>query len=270
MPAVNRNVTRTIKNTTETTRQTQSVSATTLAFNLQTTDEFYIGFKKPFSTRYIALGTANATAVTVTVKYWNGTAYTTVEDLIDGTVGLTQSGFLSWKNATDWEKVAQSGVSDEELYWIELTVGTNLDSGCTLQSVTNLFCDSTMLREYYPELVSDTSYLPPGRSDFMEQFVAAKNLVVTRLKKDKIIEDESQIIDINEVAIAAVHATAYIILNALATLEGSESAKERAVMALESMNQELNEVRLDLDLDNSGVIEEDEEEVGNVVYTRGG
>lgn len=269
MPAVNRNVTRTIKNTTETTRQTQSVSATTLAFNLTTTDEFYIGFKKPFTTRYLAFGTANAAAVTVTVKYWNGTAYAAVEDLVDQTVGFTQSGFLSWKNASDWEKVAQSGVGDEELYWVEVTVGTNLDAGCTLQSVTNLFCDSTMLREYYPELVSDTSYLPPSRSDFMEQFVAAKNLVVSRLKKDGILEDESQIIDINEVAIASVHATAYVILSGLATLAGDEAAQKRADMALDSMNQELNEVKLDLDIDNSGIIEADEEEVGNVVWTRG-
>jgi len=40
-------------------------------------------------------------------------------------------------------------------------------------------------------------------------------------------------------------------------------------MALDSMNQELNEVKLDLDIDNSGIIEADEEEVGNVVWTRG-
>ena len=270
MSAVNRNVTRTIKNSTETTSQTQSVSATTLAFNLTTSEKFYIGFKQPFSTRYFQFGTANASAVTVTLKYWDGATYSTVEDLIDQTAGFTQSGFVSWKNQTDWEKKAQTGISDEELYWIEVTVGTNLDAGCTLQGLVNIFNDSNMLREYYPELVSDTSYLPPSRNDFMEQFVAAKNLVVTRLKKDGIIEDESQIIDINEVAIASVHASAYIILNALATLDGSEVAKERAAMALESMNQELNEVKLDLDLDNTGIIEEDEEEVGNIVLTRGG
>lgn len=270
MSAINRNVTRTIKNTTESTYQTQSPSASTLAFNLTTSDAFYIGFKKPFTTRYFQLGTANVSQVTLSIKYWNGTAYTAVEDVIDQTLGLTQSGFISWENLTDWEKVAQTGVADEELYWIKLTVGSSLDAGCTLQSVLNLFCDATMLREYYPELVSDTSYLPPGRSDFMEQFVAGKNRVVQRLKKDKVIEDESQIVDINEVAIAAVHASAYAILIGLATLAGDEVSQNRAQMALDSMNQELDSQPLDLDVDDSGIIEDDEKQVGSVVLTRGG
>lgn len=270
MPAINRNVTRTIKVSTETTRQTQSVSGTTLAFNLLTTEKFYVGFYKPFTTRYFSFSTANATAVTVTAKYWDGTTYRVVEDLVDQTVGFTQSGFISWENLSGWEKKAQTGVADEELYWMEFSVGTNLDAGCTLQSVVNIFCDSTMLREYYPELVSDTSYLPPGRTDFMEQFVAAKNRVVQRLKKDGIIEDESQIIDINEVAVAATHATAYVILSGLAVLAGDEASQKRADMALDAMNQELNEVKLDLDLDDSGIIEDDEKEVGNTVLTRGG
>ena len=268
MPAINRNVTRTIKNSSESTYETQSIASSALAFNLTTSDKFYIGFNEPFTTRYLYFSVPNDASHTVTIKYWDGTQYSAVSDLVDQTSGLTQSGFISWKNSTDWKKHAQSGIT-EELYWIEMTVGDSLDADCALQSVLNLFCDQTMLRAYYPELVSDASYLPPSRTDFTEQLLAAKDMVVQRLKKDKIIEDESEVIDINEVAISAVHATAYIILLPLSTLAGDDTAKERTKAALDSMNYELNEVKLDLDIDNSGVIEDDEKEIGNVVYTRG-
>lgn len=266
MPAINRNITRTIKNTTETTIETQSPSATTLAFNLQTTDNFYIGFKKPFTTRYFCLDTVNATTSIVSIAYWDGDSFEAVEDVIDQTIGFTESGFISWENKTDWRVVAQPGVADVELFWIRLTVSVNLDSGTLLQSVLNLFNDDVMLRQYYPELLSDARWLPPGRTTFIDQFLAAKNLVVQRLKRDQIIDDESQIIDINEVAIAAVYASAHIIFNPISP---DEVDRERSKDAKDLMNSELNGVRLDLDLDDTGTIDEGEKDVGNIVFTRG-
>lgn len=271
MPSVNRNVTRTIKNSTETTVETSTPAASALAFNLTSSDKFYIGYHAPFTTRYFQFGTANATAVVPTIKYWNGSSYVTVEDIVNQTNSLRQSGFISWQNPDSamWVKKAQTGIADVEMYWIELAVPSSLDAGCTLQSVTNIFCDDTLVRQYYPELITDTRYLPSGRNDLMEQYVAAKNYVVQRLKKDQIIEDESQIIDVNEVALAAVHATAWVVLNAFAVLEGSESAKDRADEAKQQMNEELNRVKLDFDFNDDGIISENEKNEGNVVITRG-
>lgn len=265
MSAILRNITRTIKNTTETTLQTNSTSADALAFVLLTTDAFYIGASYKFASRYLELGTVNTNPSSLSIKYWNGSSYTAVSDPIDQTLGLTRDGFISWENESDWQKKVQTGVPIE-LYWIELTVTADLSAGTTLQSLTNLFCDDVLLRSYYPEVVANTRYLPPGRNNFMDQYVAAKDLVTLRLKQDGIIDDESEILDINEVAVAAVHATAWIILHPIAVDDGDIT---RAKEAFDNFNRELNKVKLDLDLDNSGVIDDIEKDIGNVFIMRG-
>lgn len=265
MSVIRRNVTRTILNSTETTKQTDSIASDALTINIGTSDALYIGFKAPFASRYFHLSTLNAVSNTLSVYYWNGTEYAAVSDLIDQTAGFTVSGFISWVNETDWEKSTQSPV-EEELYWIKIVPGATLTTGTALQCVVNIFSDANILRAYYPELITDTRYLPDSRTDFIEQYVAAKDLVVTRLKQDKLITDESQIIDINEVAIASVHATAWIILNPLAL---TPEERERVGAIWDKFNQELNEVPIDIDADNSGTIDEEEKEIGQVFKARG-
>lgn len=266
MSSIHRNITRTILNSTETTLKTDTTSSDTLAFNILTTDEFYIGHNKPFASRYFNLSTANTNASSLTIKYWNGTAYVAVNDPIDQTLGLTRDGFVSWENQSDWTTKIQTGVPIQELYWIEVTVTANLSAGTTLQSLSNLFCDETLLRSYYPEIVANARYLPPGRTDFMDQLVAAKDLVALRLKQDGIIKDESEILDVNEVAVSCAHATAWIILRPIAVDEGD---KERAKEAFDAFNHELNKVKLDFDYDNSGIIDDQEKDIGNVFRVRG-
>lgn len=263
---INRNVTRTVKNSTESTRETQSPASSTLAFVLTTSDAFYVGFKERFAARYFHLSTVNTNANTLAVTYWDGTTWTAVEDLVDQTIGFTQSGFISWQNDTDWTKKALDPITDVELYWIKIVPGASLSAGTALQAVLNLFCDDSMLRQYYPELISDTRWLPASRTDFLEQYVAAKDLIVQRLKQKGILTDESQILDLNEVAIPATHAAAFIIM--FPVLSGDE-AQEKARDAEKEMNKALDLVRLDLDLDNSGIIEEAEEESGQRISLRG-
>lgn len=266
MSSINRNITRAILNSTEETLKTQSTSQDALSFVLTTSDKFYLGFNEPFASRYFEFATPNTNSSSVVIKYWNGTAYAAVEDPIDQTLGFTRDGFLSWQNKTDWKAHAQTGVADQELYWIEITVTADLSAGTSLQSVTNLFCDEILLRSYYPEVVANSRYLPPSRTNFMDQLVAAKDLVVLRLKQDGIIKDESEILDINEVAVAATHATAWIILHPIAVDDGD---RERAREAFNNFNRELNKVKLDFDYDNSGVIEDREKDIGSAFIVRG-
>jgi hypothetical protein len=260
-----RNRIRTIKNSTESTLETTTVSASTLAFALTTSDYFYVGFHEPFTTRYFSLGTVNSNAATITVSYWSGTSWTAVEDKIDQTLGFTQSGFIGWQNNSDWAKYALTPITDVELYWVRLSVSANLSAGTTLQSVLNIFCDDALLRSYYPELLSDSRYLPPSRSNFLEQYQAAKNLVVLRLQQKHAILDESEIIDINDVAIAAVHATAHIILNPIAN---NEETRARAEEAYKAFDNELNLSITSFDKDNSGIISTVEQKTETVFHPR--
>jgi len=265
MSVIQRNVTRTVLNATETTSYTKSPSADELTFELDVADNFYIGYKNRFASRYFHFSTLNATARTITVQYWDGTAWDAVEDFVDQTAGFTKSGFLSWVNVSGWNSYALTPIDDKDLYWIKITVNGALDAGTKLQSVLNLFCDENMARVYYPEMISDTRYLPPGRTDYLEQLEAATNLVALRLKQHHIIEDISQVIDINEVAISAVHAFAYVLLNPIAKDESEKESRDEAEI---NMNKELNRVKLDLDWDKSGVIETNEQNTGNIFIAR--
>lgn len=264
MSLIRRNTTRTAKNSTETTRETDTPSATTLAFALTASDKFYLAFRKPFACRYFALGTVSDTQRTPVVKYWNGTAFVVVEDLIDQTLGFTQSGFISWVNPGGWKARQAAPFADQELYWIELSVAADLGAATTLQAVLNLFCDEELLRAYYPELVSDSArWYPPGRSNFLEQLVAAKDQIVTRLKQSRVINDESQVIDPNEVAIAAVHATAYIIM-APVVRDDEDRQKVRDIYA--ELTRELGKLPIAVDNDNSGAISDAEKKEAEVTF----
>jgi hypothetical protein len=251
---INRRVTRTVYNSTEKTAETSSLQSLPLTFELQTSDSFYVGYHGRFSARYFVIDTANTNAATITVEYWNGSTWTAVTDLVDqtslGGKTLAQSGFMSWENDSTWAKTT---VASLELYWIRIKTSANLSSGTTIQAIQNLFSDDTLLRAYYPELVTNSQYLPEGRTNFLEQHLAAKDLVVLRMKQRQLIDDESQIIDVNDVAIGAVHACAWLIVNPIAS---SDPSKELRDSALKQFNEEMNRLNKSVDQNNDGVVSE--------------
>lgn len=263
---INRRVVRTIKNSTETTAKTTSISSDALSFVLLTTDSFYVGFYGKFANRYFVVGTANTNAADITVEYWDGSAWTTVLDVIDQTNGFTQSGFIHWENVSDWETLKLAPADDVPLYWVRLKTSANFSVGTTLQAVLNIFCDDELLRAYYPELISDSRYLPPSRTNFLEQYQAAKDLVILRLRQRRLIKDESQVVDSNDVAIAAVHAAAKIIMTPIAT---SDEMRQRLADAAAEFDSEISQLSLNVDSDGSGVVSEAEKsDMGEPVVRR--
>ena len=265
MSLVNRNITRSILNTTETTEKTASIASNPLAFVVGAADFFYLGFQRPFTTRHFSFSNVNSNALTLSVSTWDGTAFQAVEDFVDQTLGLTKSGFISWKNRGDWQKGPRTPLTIPELYWARVGFSASASVATALQSVLNLFSDDDLLRAYYPELVSDSRYLPPSRTDFLEQHEAAKNLIVLRLIQMKAIEEENQIIDANEVCIAAVHACAYLILNPIAV---DDTAIKRRDKAFDDMNYELKATKDHFDRDDDGITTPQEERFGSVFISR--
>lgn len=254
---INRRVTRTILNTTEQTSKTQSVTGSPLSFVMLASDKFYLGFQGPFASRHFQFATPNVNSTVLTVKTFNGTSFVVVNDLIDGTSGFTQDGFVSWDNNGTWAASKQTPVDDTNLFWAEFTISADLSGSTSLQSVVNLFSDDDLLRAYYPELITDSQYLPSGRTDFLEQHVAAKELVLLKMMQRQLIVDESQVIDPNEVAVASVHAVAFIVLNAIASSEESQMFRDAAFKAFDD---EINELRKSVDHDGDGLVSEAERE----------
>ncbi len=257
---------RSIYNATEATSKTDSIASDALAFVFTTAEALYLGFHEKFACRYFYLGTLNTNAAVLTIKYWDGSAYSPVEDKVDQTEGLTKSGWLSWKNVSGWAKSTQAPVVDEQLYWIKITTSANFSAGTTIKAILNLFSDAVLLREYYPELISDTRYLPSDRTDFIEQYHAAKNMVVQELIRIDKIKDESQVLNPEVVAIASAHASAYCILNGIPNASEDLIARKKAVFA--DFEFWIERSKLSLDLDNSGELEEVEENVGTQFFVR--
>lgn len=250
---INRHVTRTILNSLETTKETRSINSDTLAFVVGAADKFYVGFPGRYANRYVSVSTVNTNTVNLTVKTWDGTAYQPVEDLIDETEGFTKSGWVHWNNREDrdWEKHAQTPIDDTELYWTEWSFDASTSAGTALQSVLNLFSDDDDLRAYYPSLVTDTRWLPDGRTDFLEQHDTAKKLVVLRMQQRRLITDESQIIDINSLNTAAVHACASLIY---AGAGGGEEIRAMSDAANAKFENEVDELRLNVDENKDGIV----------------
>jgi len=259
---INRDLTRTILNTTETTQSTSLIGGSALDLVLTTTDYFYVGYHGKFSTRYIEINTANTNASTMSVDYWDGTLWSPVDDLLDQTNNggktFAQSGFISWINKTDWKKRSLTGIdTDVELFWVRISVSADLSAGTKIYSVSNLFSDDGMLSEFYPELVSDTRWLPTGQTNFLKQHHAAKNLIISKLKQRNMIEAESNIIDINPVSIASIHACSMLILTPVATTEAMLEFYNRAKEAFDS---ELKNININIDVNQDGVVSDFEKE----------
>lgn len=266
----NRRKIRTILNATDTTSETLSIHDSPLSFVLTTADSFYVGFHEKFSTRYFALSTVNSNSTVLSVNYWDGSAWSSVDDLIDQTSGFTKSGFVSWINEENWQKrelspIVSNDGEENKLYWIQIKVSADLSAGTALQSVLNLFSDDESVRALYPEFITDARFLPPGRTNFLSQHLEAKNRVVRRMIQKRLIQEESQVIDINEVAEAAIHAFVDIILTPIATSDDMTLILQRARDTFES---ELSQVRLGLDLDKSGKVSDAERQIDFGVITR--
>lgn len=251
---------------TEISQYTRDVDSAVVPIPLETTGFLYLGYHEPFTTRYFAMGTANAQTGDLTVEFYkNSTTWEAVEDLVDLTAHFTQSGFLSWQNPGTWQNHKMSPISDVELYWLRISVGANLDAGTTLKAIVNMFCDENDVNDLYPHLIQDSNWLPSGVTSRLPLLHRAKDEVVRRLKKSHVITDESMILDINEVSTACVHAYAYLAY--LPRAHSSEEAMERMKTAKDAMKDALSQVTLSMDVDNSGTIDDDEADVPGIRFS---
>lgn len=257
---------------TEVTGKIETISQDSLAFALTTAQYLYLGFHQRFTSRYFYLSTVNSVSTSLTVEAYDGTDWTAVKNLVDDTQGFTRSGWIGWNNDAanvPWEKSALSPITDVELYWVRITTGTNLHASTALQAILNLFLDDRAMKQWYPEMISDTRYLPTGATNFYEQYRAATNLVTQELIRLKAIDDESQVLDFHEVQTAAAHAAAYCILSGIPNLTEAQVARMDSI--LEQMKFWVEKAFTSFDTDDSGELEEGiEDKRGPRYVPRGG
>ncbi|RLG42919.1 MAG: hypothetical protein DRN81_07560, partial [Thermoproteota archaeon] len=80
-------------------------------------DAYYFCFDQPVRVMRLNVGTAGAGTWTLTWEYWNGSAWTALSDVSDGTNGFqtTGSNEISWTVPEDWDTTTVSSIVG---YWV--------------------------------------------------------------------------------------------------------------------------------------------------------
>ena len=176
--------------------------------------ELMIGFRKPINALF--LNVRNQVLTTkVSLTYFNGSTFTGVGSLNDLTFGLSRAGFLKWKKASNEVETTENG---EKLFWYKLNLlnadGSALDAPVSVSfyGINLVFSDDFDLQVEFPTI---SQQLPEGAETFIRFHEAARDLLITDLRKSGVVIngssrkqlDQWDLLDIEEVREASKHAT---------------------------------------------------------------
>jgi hypothetical protein len=174
-------------------------------------------------------GAQTSYAGSMTVAYWDGSAFTSFQSLIDETEGLSKSGWVQWEEKPEWKKATAAAVGitgmtyAQQLYWCKITLSTDL-AGIELEAIKFLMSDDKYLKKIYPEVIK---YLPESKADFFEQHELAKDYIIARLMNEGVIAYEEQVKDVSQWRMCAAYQCAVIILDPIAGDDRLNAVRER-------------------------------------------
>lgn len=137
----------------------------------------YFSRFKPFSALYAEVKVPNAITASLTVEYWNGSAWVSVEGLIDDTDSFSRSGFLQFDKPEDWESTSVNSVDG---YFIRMRPSVDLTSSLELQGLNIVFSDDQDLKGIYPSVVN---YLDTNETTFILRHENSRDRVVETIRK---------------------------------------------------------------------------------------
>lgn len=234
----------------------------TASITLASSETLYIGFDKPIAAFFVEMSTANTNSSTISLKYYNGSAFTACAGLYDDSNGFSRSGFIRWdRNQTD---EAVTTIDSAEKYWYELTVSADT-SACVFQGLNLVFADDQDLTREVPNI---SKYLD-GASSFILYHEAVRDELIQRLRADGSYKEDLatgdvkditafDLLDISQVKVPATHlALAKIFFDCSDDPDDIFMMKSKEYRNLYNMG--MNTFYLSLDLDNDGISDEFEE-----------
>lgn len=183
-------------NSEKLTHELENYSIEQVTKTVLTTDEFLIGYYKPFNAVMISMEQRNINLSNVSVEYWNGSSWIELS-IIDRTKGLTQpNGHIKWARNIDDQ--AKSTVDGLEQYWYRLKVDSDT-SEIIFNGINLTFSVDSDLKEFEPDFVNDKRRYPSGRDTLDTYHQAAKRHIIQDLRNEgKVIyNDNQELIDIN-------------------------------------------------------------------------
>lgn len=233
-------------------------------------DYLYIGSRYPFNSFYVAFGTANTQASTLSIDYWDGNTWRESVDVVDQTDGFKQDGLITFvpdKGKSGWSRedtVNRSGteqvtglgdVTIYDQYWLRLSVSADMDAGTTLKWLKYKFIIDDELYSEYPIFNSSdvkTSF-ESGKTDWEEQVVVGSGLVVDELIRRGTIESGNQLLDYSKLKSPCVPKVAELIFNSFGDDYNDDRLKARDLFKERIGNKSFN-----IDLNNNATLDNQE------------
>jgi hypothetical protein len=228
-------------------------------------DSIYVGFYKPINVFYTELGTVNTNANTMTVKYYNGTAFTACDGLYDDTKGLARSGFTRWGRGQATE--AKTTINSVELFWYKIDLSVD-SSAMVIDGMNIVFSDDQDLKR---ELFEISKYLPSGETSHILSHVSARDEIIQNLNIIGKIKIDSvsgwaegitafDLLDVSEVKLAST----YLVLSKImfaASDEVDDSYMIKSERYSKLSGNIINNIKLKVDRDDDGKVDQSENAV---------
>lgn len=133
--------------------------------SLDTTHAIYVGFPSPQQgTKIRMMATKeNSTATVMTVKYWTGTAWAAVSNLVDGTsesaTSLYKTGVITWSGIAKGSEFPKALAGETPLYYYQLTFSVKLDAEVEIYYVTGIVKGNDIPGYSFPGLFQSRAML---------------------------------------------------------------------------------------------------------------
>jgi hypothetical protein len=241
----------------------QDFTRDTVSFVLKTSiDALYIGYYKPINKIYFDMNEINSNNNTLTVKYYNGSSFISVDGKIDETKGLTRSGFIHWTR--EQSDQAQTTIDSVGLYWYEITTDTT-HSDSIYNGIGLIFADDKDLSEIVPE-INDSSHLA-GKASHILAHISTKKWIIQDLRNrnygkrdiDGLFQEITawDLLDIDQINQAAIYKALSIIFFNYSD-EVGDKYEQKSKSYNKTYSEFLDLAKLRLDLDDDGVLDETE------------
>lgn len=230
----------------------------TITTGIDSDGYIYVGLDKPFNQFYTYLTTPNSTSLSLSIKYWNGSAWTAVSNKIDDTNAFGRSGFISWdRNPTSESKTT---INSEEKYWIQIEP-SGVITTMTLAGMGFLFADDNDLKTEVPE-ITDSNHLA-GKTSHILTHVAVRNEIIQDLRnKDYYTTNQTtgliqsltpwDFLEANQIRQAAIYlALSKIYFNFSDSVDDKYSSKSNTYA--DKYKKAIDLARLSLDKDDDGI-----------------
>lgn len=102
-------------------------------FTFNSGDRIYFGHRWPFGGMIVIHGTLGSATISPTWTYWDGTSWTALAGLVDGTSGFSSNGTITWTVPGDWDlstiddalSITDFTLDAVPRFWVRVESGAN-------------------------------------------------------------------------------------------------------------------------------------------------